>query len=49
MTAARVPDTLIRRRFEWLVIASVIVADQITKLMVVLELGLHESESPSAT
>ena len=43
MTAARVPDTLIRRRFEWLVIASVIVADQITKLMVVLELGLHES------
>jgi signal peptidase II len=34
---------LMRRRFEWLVIALVIVADQLTKLLVVLELGLHES------
>ena len=38
MTAARVPDALISRRFEWPVIASVILADQITKLLVVLEL-----------
>ncbi len=34
---------LARRRFEWPLIALVIIADQITKLFVVLELGLHES------
>ena len=41
VSAAPGPDAIIRRRFEWPVIASVIVADQVTKLIVVLELGLH--------
>jgi signal peptidase II len=31
------------RRFEWPLIALVIIADQVTKLLVVLQLGLHES------
>ena len=34
---------LVRRRFEWLLIPLVIVTDQVTKLLVVLEVGLHES------
>jgi signal peptidase II len=34
---------LLYRRFEWPLIALVVVADQLTKLWVVLELGLHES------
>ena len=34
---------LVDRRFEWPLITMVVIADQITKLLVVLELGLHEN------
>ena len=43
MTTGRLSRALIERRFEWPLIAVVVIADQITKLLVVLELGLHES------
>jgi signal peptidase II len=43
VTGGRFRRVLIDRRFEWPLIALVVIADQITKLLVVLELGLHES------
>jgi signal peptidase II len=43
VTPARVGPALVRRRFEWPLIALVVIADQLSKLFVVLELGLHES------
>jgi signal peptidase II len=43
VTTGRLSRALIERRFEWPLIALVVIADQITKLLVVLELGLHES------
>ena len=43
MSTRRLPRVLMERRFEWPLIALVVIADQITKLLVVLELGLHES------
>jgi len=42
-TLTTVAQVLAQRRFEWLLIALVVVADQVTKLLVVLELGLHDS------
>lgn len=39
----RIARALVHRRFEWPVITLVVVADQLTKLLVVTELGLHES------
>jgi signal peptidase II len=42
-TLTTVAPVLAQRRFEWLLIALVVVADQVTKLLVVLELGLHDS------
>jgi signal peptidase II len=43
VTTGPITGALVHRRFEWLLIALVVVADQVTKLLVVLELGLHES------
>jgi len=40
---AHITRALLSRRFEWVLVALVIIADQITKAIVVVDLGLHES------